>query len=494
MAAGKDLNNSLDLGVIVIEDDRRISVWNDWIAHKAQIPAAKALGRTLAELFPALEGAPLLAAVERVFSAGLPTIMSHHFHPRVLPLVEVRGRVVEPVEQSVVVRPLLTGEGRQAACLIQVSDLTSAVKRDRHLRKITAYSRTLFDMSADALVTVDGEGRMLETNPSFETLTGRSGAGLQGQPFCEVFLSVEEARSFVRQAFADRLRHDVTLTLRHADGGLRHVLLNAAVIPGAHSDDPCLYISARDISHRIEAQRQLARKSDELERSNAELSAFAYVASHDLRQPLRMISSYLGLIERRLGTALPDDLREFLSFAVDGARRMDRLILDLLEYSRVGHDDGRREAVDVAEVVNDSLLNLKLAIEESQAELVVGALPVIESDRLELLRLFQNLIGNALKYRSLDRLPRIEVGYRGDGGEHCFFVRDNGIGIAAEQSDRAFGIFQRLVPAEQYEGTVIGLAICKKIVEHRGGRIWVDSRPGFGSTFFFTVPEDAAAS
>ncbi len=493
MFVSKDLINSLDLGVIVIADDRRISAWNDWIAHKAQVDAAEALGRTLVELFPALEGSQLLAAVERVFTAGLPTIMSHHFHPRVLPLVEVRGRVVEPVEQSVVVRPLLAAEGRGPSCLIQVSDLTSAVKRDRHLRKVTAYNRTLFEMSADALVTVDGDGRMLDTNPSFETLTGRSGAGLRGQAFCDVFLSVEEARAFVRQAFADRLQHDATLSLRHAEGGLRHVLLNAAVIPGAQSDDPCLYISARDISHRIEAQRQLARKSDELERSNAELSAFAYVASHDLRQPLRMISSYLGLIERRLGAGLSEDLKEYFAFAVDGARRMDRLILDLLDYSRVGHDDGRLEAVDVAEVVNDSLLNLKLAIEESQAELVVGALPVIEADRLELLRLFQNLIGNALKYRSLERLPRIEVGYRGDGGEHCFFVRDNGIGIAADQSDRAFGIFQRLVPAEQYEGTGIGLAICKKIVEHRGGRIWVESLPGRGSTFFFTVPEGAAA-
>jgi len=226
----------------------------------------------------------------------------------------------------------------------------------------------------------------------------------------------------------------------------------------------------------------------DLARSNSELEQFAYVASHDLRQPLRMITSYLGLIEKRIGPQLGDDTKEFLGFAVDGAKRLDRLILDLLEYSRI--DKSTKSApVPLAKVLDDAILNLTVAIRENDAEIVVAdAWPTVKGDATELTRLFQNLIGNAVKYRAPERRAKVEIGCRRQGRQWLIAVKDNGIGIAPDDHDRAFAIFQRLVTQGEYDGTGIGLAVCKKIVEHHGGTIWIESAVGHGSTFFLTLP------
>jgi light-regulated signal transduction histidine kinase (bacteriophytochrome) len=227
----------------------------------------------------------------------------------------------------------------------------------------------------------------------------------------------------------------------------------------------------------------------ELQRSNAELQQFAYVASHDLRQPLRMVCSYLGLIQRRLGDRMDADIKEFMDYATGGASRMDRLILDLLEYSRIGRLSSDAGPVPLAEVATESLDNLQVAVREARAEITVAdGLPVVTGHRSELVRLFQNLIGNAVKYRAADRVPVIEVGCRAEGRHWLVWVKDNGIGIPADSRERVFDVFQRLVADTQYEGTGIGLAVCRKIVEHHGGKIWVEGDPGQGSTFLFTLP------
>ena len=243
------------------------------------------------------------------------------------------------------------------------------------------------------------------------------------------------------------------------------------------------------------AWRQRSRSLAALARANAELEAFSYVASHDLRQPLRTVVSYLGLIERRLDpTLLSDEIKEFIGFAVGGAKRMDGLILGLLEYSRTGRS-GKTAPVALAEAVTDALSNLTVAIRETDAEIVVAdGLPVIVCDRTELVRLFQNLIGNAVKYRAPERKPKIEIGWSRKGNMWLLSVKDNGIGIAPKDRERAFGIFQRLVPQDACEGTGIGLAICRKIVEHHGGRIWIESAPGVGTTFFFTLQKGSAST
>jgi signal transduction histidine kinase len=238
-----------------------------------------------------------------------------------------------------------------------------------------------------------------------------------------------------------------------------------------------------------DANRMLEDQTRELTRANSELEQFAYVASHDLRQPLRMVSSYLSLIERRLGAALDDEAKTFIGFAIRGAKRMDQLILDLLDYSRTGRDSKPSEPVALGDAVSDSLQILTAAIADAGAEVVVpDTLPTVMGYRGELTRLFQNLIGNAVKYRAADRRSRVEISCHKAGGEWEIAVADNGIGIATDGLERAFGVFQRLVPADAYEGTGIGLSVCKKIVEHHGGRIWIESELGSGSVIRFTLP------
>jgi light-regulated signal transduction histidine kinase (bacteriophytochrome) len=201
-----------------------------------------------------------------------------------------------------------------------------------------------------------------------------------------------------------------------------------------------------------------------------------------------MISGYLGLIQKRLGPELSPDMKDFIGFAVGGAKRMDALILGLLEYSRIGRAEDPFEPVSLEDVLKDALLNLETAIREAGAEISVPALAAtLPGDRSELTRLFQNLVGNAVKYRSPDRPCRVAVGWDRDGESWRISVADNGTGIAAADHDRAFGIFKRLVADDTVEGTGIGLAICKKIVEHHGGRIWIESGAANGTTFLFTL-------
>ena len=236
----------------------------------------------------------------------------------------------------------------------------------------------------------------------------------------------------------------------------------------------------------------LRRATLELQRSNAELEQFAYVASHDLQEPLRMVTSYLQLLERRYKEHLDQDAEEFIGFAVDGASRMQTLIQDLLTYSRVGTRGAAFEPTDCDAVLVRVLTNLEVAIEESGAEISHGGLPNVSLDASQLSQLLQNLIGNAIKFRG-DNPPCIRVEAEQRGHEWLFAVRDNGIGIDPRHGERIFQVFQRLHGIGQYPGTGIGLAVCKKIVERHRGTIWVESQEGAGSTFYFTIPADLAS-
>jgi signal transduction histidine kinase len=232
---------------------------------------------------------------------------------------------------------------------------------------------------------------------------------------------------------------------------------------------------------------QMRRQASELTRSNSELEQFAYVASHDLQEPLRMITGYTNLLAKRYGGKLDQDADDFIGFAVNGAKRMHVLINDLLSYSRAGTNRNRLTQTNCEETLARTLASLQAAIEESGAAITHDDLPTVMADRTQMDQLFQNLIGNAIKYRGADP-PQIHVGCQRDGGWWVFSVRDNGIGIDPRYSERIFIIFQRLHTRDEYSGTGIGLAICKKIVERHGGKIWIESELGQGTTCYFKLP------
>jgi PAS domain S-box-containing protein len=242
-----------------------------------------------------------------------------------------------------------------------------------------------------------------------------------------------------------------------------------------------------DISGQKLLAENLDKKNSELEASNKELEQFAYVASHDLQEPLRMVSSYMQLLETRYRDKLDQDAKEFIDYAVDGANRMQRLIQDLLAFSRVGTRGRAPEPVQSSASLAEAMQNLKLRIDEAKAKITHDQLPELMADPNQLVQLFQNLIGNALKFRS-EKPPEISITVKPSGFFAEFAVKDNGIGFDPKHADRIFVIFQRLNTREQYEGTGIGLAICKKIVERHGGRIWVETQLGKGTTFHFTFP------
>nr|MBA2670705.1 PAS domain S-box protein [Gemmatimonadota bacterium] len=249
----------------------------------------------------------------------------------------------------------------------------------------------------------------------------------------------------------------------------------------------------RDATERRQTEAALSSQAEELARSNAELEQFAYVASHDLQEPLRMVASYTQLLARRYRGQLDSDADEFIGYAVDGVTRMQGLINDLLAYSRVGTRGGTIQEHALGVVVGRVLETLAPAIEESGATVTCDELPTVLGDAVQLGQLFQNLIANALKFRG-EETPHVRVEAVRGNGEWVISVRDNGIGIAPEFVDRIWVIFQRLHSRDEYPGTGIGLAICKKIVERHGGQIWVESAPGRGSAFRFTIPDRGRAA
>jgi signal transduction histidine kinase len=297
----------------------------------------------------------------------------------------------------------------------------------------------------------------------------------------------------IRRAFTTVLQtgrpvHDVATQAEViVDGKAIRLWLEVSVDPLVFDGRRHAILAMNNITSRKRTEESLRQMAEELARSNEDLGQFAYVASHDLQEPLRMVHGYMQLLQRKYAGQLDADANEFIGHAVDGAARMQTLIDDLLSYSRVGTQSRELSPTDSGVALQRAMDNLQSRIEESDAEIVVGDLPVVRADGSQLTQLFQNLLSNALKFRGSEK-PKIHVDACRTENDWRFSVSDNGIGMDPKFQDRIFLIFQRLHTRREYPGTGIGLALCKKIVDRHGGRIWVESQPGRGATFYFTVP------
>jgi PAS domain S-box-containing protein len=269
------------------------------------------------------------------------------------------------------------------------------------------------------------------------------------------------------------------------DGSHVSLFFTATAAP----DEKLIYTVAYDITERKRMEKALQLNLEGLARSNEELERFAYVASHDLQEPLRMVASFTQLLSQRYSGQLDETADRYIHYAVDGAKRMQELISDLLAYSRLNSQELEIRRTDCAAVVVGAMRNLQVAIEDSGASIDWDPLPALCADQGQLTQLFQNLLGNAIKFRRKEKCPRIHISSVDSGAEWLISVQDNGIGIDPHHADRAFQIFQRLHTRAEYPGTGIGLAVCKKVVERHGGKLWVESEPGVGSTFRFTIPK-----
>ncbi len=371
---------------------------------------------------------------------------------------------------------------------------------DDALREIEGRFRSFVEHAAAGILMVDEQGVIVSLNPAAEAMFGYPGAELIGQPV-EVLLP-EDARSrnpdrrraFWQAPSARSLGTGFDLHACRKDGSEFPVAIGLTPLSaGAHR---LVAATVSDVSDQKRTEDRLEQTMQNLARSNAELEQFAYVASHDLQEPLRMVGNYTQLLQRRYAGKLDADADDFINYAVDGAKRMHTLINDLLNFSRVSSRGKDRVPVDAEAVLARTLQDLSAVIRESQAEITHDPLPAVLADDGQIGQLLQNLIANGIKFRG-DAPPRVHVSAEPEGAGYRFSVKDNGIGIAPDYFDRIFVIFQRLQGRAAYPGNGIGLAVCKKIVERHGGRIWVESPPGEGATFHFTlpaaVPERAAA-
>jgi len=370
-------------------------------------------------------------------------------------------------------------------------DITARRQAEAALRQSEERFRRTFELADCGLAHVSLDGRFLRVNRRMCEIFGYSEAELRNLTAKDI--SHPEDRDLAdgprARLFAGEIE-SARLDKRYYRKDGRLIWVNIAIAMERDAEGRPLYAISvlDDITERKNAEAALREAHEELKRSNSELEQFAYVASHDLQEPLRMVSSYAQLLGRRYGDKLGADAREFMGYIVDGAARMKQLIEDLLAYSRVGTKTKDFKPVEMEKSLSRAIANLKVAIDESAAAVSHDPLPTLPADPAQLAQVFQNLIGNALKFRS-HSAPKVHVAVQDRGEVYEIAVRDNGIGIEPQYFERIFMVFQRLHNKGEYPGTGIGLAIVKKVVERHGGSVRVESMPGEGSAFSFTLPK-----
>jgi PAS domain S-box-containing protein len=394
-----------------------------------------------------------------------------------------------PIE--LMLSPLESAEGILVTAAIR--DISVRKNAEKHLAQMEGRYRGLLEAAPDAMVVVNQGGEIVLLNLQAEKQFGYRRNELLGQKVTNIIpegfaerLIADGLRS-AEDALAQQIGTGIELHGRRKDG--REFPIELMLSPLGSAEGILVTAAIRDITTRKEAEAHLLQNVEELNRSNEELGQFAYIASHDLQEPLRMVASYTQLLSRRYKGKLDAEADEFIAFAVDGASRMQRLIQDLLAFSRVGTKGKEMVGTSSEEALSQALINLRGAIKDSGALVTHDPLPTVMAGETQLIQLFQNIVGNAIKYQN-PGVPKVHISVARNGEKKWVFsVRDNGLGIDPQYFEKIFGMFQRLHKREEFAGTGIGLAICKKIVERHGGSISVESQPGQGSTFRFALAE-----
>jgi PAS domain S-box-containing protein len=407
--------------------------------------------------------------------------------------IELNGRRRDgsefPIE--IMLSPLESAEGVLVTAAIR--NITTRRDAETHLAQMESRYRGLLEAAPDAMVVVNPAGEIVLLNVQAEKQFGYHRDELLGQKVKNIIpegfaerLIADGTRS-AAEALAQQIGTGIELNGRRKNGS--EFPIEIMLSPLESAEGVLVTAAIRNITERKISEEHLVKTVGELKRSNDELQQFAYVSSHDLQEPLRMVTSYTQLLAGRYKGRLDSDADEFIAFAVDGCNRMQGLIKDLLAYSRAGTNGKVLREVSAENALKEALANLRATIDQSSAVVTHDALPDIRTDETQLTQVFQNLVGNAIKYHGTE-VPHVHVSATKNGGsEWTFSVRDNGLGIDPQYFDRIFILFQRLHGRDEFEGTGIGLAICKKILERLGGRIWVESQPEKGSTFYFALPE-----
>jgi PAS domain S-box-containing protein len=417
----------------------------------------------------------------------------HSFQPGEATLINYKKNG-EEFWVNFLVSPIADEGGRYTHMIATVRDVTG--HKAEELQKsllaeqvINAFNErnTILESIADAFFAVDKDWVVTYWNKSAEEVLGKSKEEMIAHSLWDVFSGEVGSVSY-------RQYHQAIKTNTAAHFEDYYEPLQKWYEISAYPSGKGLSVYFKDVTDRklyeirlTELNQSLQKQTKELAISNAELEQFAYIASHDLQEPLRMVTSFLTQIEKKYADIIDDKGRQYIHFAVDGAKRMRHIILDLLEFSKVGRADESFENVDLNKIVSDIIVLYKKKIEEKRAKIIIDDLPVIRTLMVPVRQVFQNLISNSLKYQKAGHAPILNIGFADDGDHWKFSIKDNGIGIDPEYFDKIFIIFQRLHNKDEYSGTGMGLAVTKKIIENLGGKIWVESKEGEGSKFYFTI-------
>lgn len=426
----------------------------------------------------------------------------------------VNGEPVEPFESRIIDQSgeihwidvhsaLLKKENAPPEVLVSCNDITERKKTENALKESEEKFRQIAENIGEVFWIIDPKmSRIIYISPAYEWIWGRTCQSLYDNPKSWIDTIHPEDRDRAVERITgksyriDDVNEGFEYRVIRPNGDVVWIWAQAFIIADESGETSRIAGVASEITGYKKAEQEIKSLLNELKRSNEELQQFAYITSHDLQEPLRTIASFTQLMERRYKGKLDDDADEFMGYIVDASVRMKQMIMDLLEYSRVGTRQEMYQAIPLESKLNDVLVNLNDLIERSRAKITHDPLPVVFGDESQLLLLLQNLITNAIKFRKENEPPRIHISSACDHerNEYVFSISDNGIGIEEQYFDRIFTIFQRLHTRDEYQGTGIGLSVAKRIVERHGGKIWVESEFGEGSTFYFSIPAGKSES